>query len=92
KVSKLYWRLVDNSSEPLSFSDAFFLATKGGGAFFGKVGSFEKGYDGDLLILSDDEIPYPRYLTPTERLERFAYLHGDKLGIRGKWVKGEKIL
>ena len=92
KVSKLYWRLVDNSSEPLSFSDAFYLATKGGGAFFGKVGSFEKGYDGDLLILSDDEIPYPRYLTPTERLERFAYLHGDKLGIRGKWVKGEKIL
>ena len=92
KVSKLYWRLVDNSSEPLSFSDAFFLATKGGGAFFGKVGSFEKGYDGDLLILSDDEIPYPRYLTPTERLEIFAYLHGDKLGIRGKWVKGEKIL
>ena len=92
KVSKLCWRLVDNSSEPLSFSDAFFLATKGGGAFFGKVGSFEKGYDGDLLILSDDEIPYPRYLTPTERLERFAYLHGDKLGIRGKWVKGEKIL
>ena len=92
KVSKLYWRLVDNSSEPLSFSDAFYLATKGGGAFFGKVGSFEKGYDGDLLILSDDEIPCPRYLKPTERLERFAYLHGDKLGIRGKWVKGEKIL
>lgn len=92
KVSKLYWRLVDNSTEPLSFSDAFYLATKGGGAFFGKVGSFEKGYDGDLLILSDDEIPCPRYLKPTERLERFAYLHGDKLGIRGKWVKGEKIL
>ena len=92
KVSKLYWRLVDNSTEPLSFSDAFYLATKGGGAFFGKVGSFEKGYDGDLLILSDDEIPCPRYLKPTERLERFAYLHGDKLGIREKWVKGEKIL
>lgn len=92
KVSKLYWRLVDDSVEPLSFSDAFYLATKGGGAFFGKVGSFEKGYDGDLLILSDDEIPFPRYLTPTERLERFAYLHGDKLGIKGKWVKGERIL
>ena len=81
KVSKLYWRLVDNSTEPLSFSDAFYLATKGGGAFFGKVGSFEKGYDGDLLILSDDEIPCPRYLKPTERLERFAYLHGSKLGM-----------
>lgn len=92
KVSKLYWRLVDDSVEPLSFSDAFYLATKGGGAFFGKVGSFERGYDGDLLILSDDEIPFPRYLTPTERLERFAYLHGDKLGIKGKWVKGERIL
>ena len=92
KVSKLYWRYVDNSFEPLSFSDAFYLATKGGGAFFGKVGSFEKGYDGDVLILSDEAIPCPRYLSPVERLERFAYLHGDKTGIKGKWVKGERIL
>lgn len=92
KVSKLYWRLVDDSFEPLSFSDAFYLATKGGGAFFGKVGSFEKGYEADVLILSDEDIPCPRYLSPTERLERFAYLHGDKTGIKGKWVKGERIL
>ena len=92
KVSKLYWRLVDDSIEPLSFADAFYLATKGGGAFFGKVGSFEKGYDGDVLILSDDSIPFPRYLSPTERLERFAYLHGARTGIKGKWVKGNKVL
>ena len=60
KVSKLYWRLVDDSVEPLSFSDAFYLATKGGGAFFGKVGSFEKGYDGEYIAW------YPPYDEDTD--------------------------
>ena len=43
-VSRLYWRLVDDGCKPLTLPEAFYLATKGGGAFFGKVGSFEAGY------------------------------------------------
>lgn len=92
KVSKMYWRYVDKSFEPLSFSDAFYLATKGGGSFFGKVGSFEKGYEADILVLSESSIPLPRPLSPEERLERFAYLRGDKTGIKAKWVKGRRII
>ena len=91
KMSKMYWRLVDDSKEPLSFKEAFFLGTKGGGSFFGKVGSFEEGYEADILVLSDFHIPYPRALSPLERLERFAYLHGDINGLEAKWVKGRRL-
>ncbi len=31
----------------------FFLGTKGGGSFFGKVGSFEEGYEFDGLVIDD---------------------------------------
>ena len=44
QVSKLYWRHIDSSAKPLTFPESLYLATKGGGAFFGKAGSFEEGY------------------------------------------------
>lgn len=49
RVSKLRWRLVDESLAPLTIPEVFYLATLGGGAFFGKVGSFEAGYEFDAL-------------------------------------------
>ncbi len=45
QVSKLRWRLADRNLKPLTVEETFYLGTKGGGAFFGKVGSFEEGYD-----------------------------------------------
>ena len=39
QVSKLRWRIVDDSLKPLSLEEAFYMATVGGGAFFGKVGT-----------------------------------------------------
>ena len=42
QASKLRWRLYDQDVKPLSFERAFYLATMGGGAFFGNVGSFLK--------------------------------------------------
>ena len=44
QCSKLRWRMYDQSLKPLNFEEAFYLATRGGGEFFGKVGSFEEGY------------------------------------------------
>ena len=38
QASKLRWRSTDDSLAPLTVSEAFYLGTKGGGAFFGKVG------------------------------------------------------
>lgn len=90
QVSKLRWRLVDESLKPLSLAEAFYLATMGGGAFFGKTGSFLEGYEFDAVILSDQHLPCPHPLTPLERLERLIYL-GDDRCITGKYVSGNKI-
>ena len=90
QVSKLCWRLVDESLKPLSLEEAFYLATMGGGAFWGKTGSFLEDYEFDAVILSDEQIPCPHSLTPLERLERLIYL-GDDRCITGKYVSGNKI-
>lgn len=91
QVSKLYHRLVDENCAPIKFSEAFFLATKGGGEFFGKVGSFEDGYEFDAVIIDDGVLPHPQKLSVYERLQRAVYLNADLLGVKGKFVRGVKI-
>lgn len=89
QVSKLRWRYLDSSASPLSFTESFYLATKGRGSFFGKVGSFERGYEFDAVVLDDTRIPYPRKLSLEERLERAVYLGLDQSGILAKYVRGK---
>lgn len=91
QVSKMFWRLVDDSQKPLLFREAFYMATKGGGEFFGKVGSFENGYEFDALVLSDEKLLHPQKLNSLQRLERFAYLGGESSGITAKYVCGKEI-
>lgn len=88
--SKLYWRLVDTSCTPLTIEEVFYMATKGGGAFFGNVGSFEKGYQMDAVVLCDENIESSKHFTPKERLERMIYL-GKNENILSKYIDGEKI-
>lgn len=90
QVSKLRWRLKDDSLKPLTVEEAFYLGTMGGGAFFGKVGSFLEGYEFDALVLDDSELRHPQPLTLKERLERFIYLSDDR-HIAGKYVAGARI-
>ena len=90
QVSKLRWRLVDDTLKPLSLEEAFYMATMGGGAFFGKVGSFLEGYEFDALILDDSSLRHPQHLSARERLERLVYLSDDHC-ITGKYVSGNKI-
>ncbi len=90
QVSKLLWRVMDNSQKALTTEEAFYLATKGGGQFFGEVGSFEKGYEFDAVIIDDDQIPHPFELSLMQRLERILYLSDDR-HIVGKFVAGRKI-
>lgn len=92
QVSKLYWRHVDSGAKPLTFPEGFYLATKGGGAFFGKAGSFEEGYEFDALVLDDSGIPGVRELSVSDRLERAFYLELDRTGIEMKIVQGQMIL
>ena len=90
QVSKLYWRLVDQSETPLSVQEAFYLGTAGGGSFFGKVGSFDEGYEFDAVVIDDSGIPSSNPLNLEERLSRIIYLSDDSC-IRDKYVRGKKI-
>ena len=92
QVSKMYFRMVDESTKPLVFSEAFYLATKGGGAFFGNVGSFEEGYEFDAVIMDDSVLAHPQKLNLAERMERAVYLGLDEKKILAKYVMGRKIL
>lgn len=90
QCSKLRWRLLDQSVSPLTMEEVFYLATKGGGEFFGKVGSFESGYEFDAVVLDDSSIKHPRELSVRERLERLIYLAEDR-HIAAKFVNGGKL-
>ena len=90
-VSKLRCRYIDPDAKPLSFAEAFYLATLGGGEFFGKVGSFAPGYAVDLLVLDDEAAPHPQPLDIAERLERSVYLSADKNRILAKFADGVRI-
>lgn len=92
QMSKMYFRMVDEAFKPLVFSEAFYLATKGGGAFFGKVGSFEDGYEFDAVVLDDSILPHPQKLNLAERMERAVYLGLDEKNITAKYVAGRRIL
>ena len=92
QVSKMYFRLVDESCKPLVFSEAFYLATKGGGSFFGKVGSFEEGYEFDAIVMDDSVLPHPQALTLAERMERAVYLGLDEKSITAKYAAGQQVL
>jgi len=92
QVSKLYWRLIDESKKPLTFPEALYMAAKGGGEFFGKVGSFEKGYEFDAVVIDDSRLPHPQELTLEQRAERAVYLGGDIKALTAKYVRGSRIL
>ena len=88
--SKLYYRLVDTTKKPLTSEEAFYLATLGGGSFFGKVGSFLKDYEFDAVVLDDSMIQTPRALSLKERLERALY-QTDQIKITAKYVAGHRL-
>ena len=91
QCSKLRWRLYDQSVEPLTMEEAFYMATKGGGEFFGKVGSFEKGYEFDAVVVDDTSIRTPQKVSVKERLERLMYF-ADHPAIAAKFINGVKVL
>lgn len=90
KVSKLRYRLLDEKIKPLSLEEAFYMGTLGGGEFFGKVGSFEKGYEFDAIIIDDKKLLEEDKFNLKQRLERIIYLSKDE-DIISKFVRGEKI-
>lgn len=91
QVSKLYWRFGDREAWPLTFPEGLYLATKGGGSFFGKVGSFEEGYAFDAVVLDDSVEPRAHDMPVKDRLERAFYWELDRNGIVAKFAGGERV-
>ena len=89
--SKIRSLLIDNNYKYLKFSEAFYLATIGGGKFFGKVGSFEKDYELDALVIDDKSLKTTLMskLKLKERLERIVYYNNQK--IVAKYINGKKV-
>ena len=88
QVSKMHYQL-DHSKPFLTLPEVFWIATKSAGSFFGKVGSFEPGYDFDALVI-DDSVLYPAEYSLTHRLERYIYL-GDDRQIVHRFCRGQEI-
>lgn len=89
-VSKLRWRLVDQDYAPITVAEAFYLGTIGGGKFFGKVGSFESGYEFDAIVVDDSRYTVQNQWDDLQRLEKTIYLSYD-FDIIHKYVQGRKL-
>ena len=88
QVSKMHYQLNHNKHF-LTLPEVFWIATKSAGSFFGRVGSFEPGYEFDALVIDDGVLNFDNY-TLQERLERFIYL-GDDRQISYRFCRGKLI-
>lgn len=89
QMAKMKWVHSNHRDMFLSLSEAFYLATKSGGSFFGKVGSFEPGYAFDALVVDDSPLNFDNY-TLQHRLERYIYL-GDDRHLTHRFCQGKEI-
>ncbi len=89
QVSKMHYQRSNHEQPFLSLSEAFWMATKSGGSFFGKVGSFEEGYDFDALVIDDANL-FPADYSILQRLERFIYV-GDDRNIVHRFCRGKEV-
>ena len=73
----------------LTLPEIFWIATKSAGSFFGKVGSFEPGYEFDALVIDDKVLNFDNY-SLLHRLERFIYLGDDRQIVR-RFCRGQEV-
>ena len=88
QVSKMYYQ-QHHDHRFLTLSEAFWIATKSAGSFFGRVGSFEPGYEFDALVIDDSDLNHDHY-SLLHRLERYIYL-GDDRQITHRFCRGKAI-
>ena len=88
QVSKMQYQ-QNHDKAFLTLPEIFWIATKSAGSFFGKVGSFEPGYEFDALVI-DDEVLHPDEYSLLHRLERFIYL-GDDRQILHRFCRGKEV-
>lgn len=89
QFSKLKEFYEPEESKTITITQAFYHATKEAGSVFGKVGSFEKGYMFNALVIDNMQDPWVK-MTAEEKLERFCYI-GDDRNIRARYLDGELL-
>lgn len=87
---KLKWVEENSQSSYLNTTDYFHMATAGGGSFFGNVGTFEKGYDADFLVIDDSDLYDFNQRTIEERLKRYLY-NGSSKNIIKRFSLGKDL-
>lgn len=91
-VSKLRWVYLDPEAKPLTIEEALWLATRGGGSFFGRVGSFDQDFEFDALVIDDGAMKTMLQLSTKERLERVVYNEKEGAEIVAKFVRGVRVV
>jgi guanine deaminase len=89
QLSKLKEFFEPDGNARITFANAFYMATKGGGSVFDRVGSLEKGYRFNALVLDHLEDSFSP-LSAEKRLERFCYA-GDDRNITARFLDGKQI-
>ena len=90
QLSKLKAFYEPEGNRSIPFENAFYMATKEGGALFGKVGSLEPGYEFDALVIRNFSDPF-RAIRPEETLERFCYT-GNPADILAGFIHGKAVI
>ncbi len=88
-VSRLLWRVSPDHPAHLTAAEAFYLATAGGGAFFGRVGRFEPGYEFDAVAVDDGGWAFPGD-SPEVRFQKMIY-HAGSRNVIAKYAAGERL-
>jgi guanine deaminase len=76
-------------NQGIRFENAFYLGTQMGGTAFDRVGSFEKGYRFDAIVIDgieDEGFP----MDAAKRIDRFCFL-GDDRNIVSRYIDGKPI-
>jgi len=91
RASKMRYYYTGKREEErfLTVSEAFYLATSAGAAYFGAGPGFAKGDMLHAAVLSDEMLPPSRKLTSLERLERLIYAD-DARCVKAVWSEGVK--
>ena len=73
----------------ITFAEAFYMATAGGGSVFGKMGQLKEGYHFNAIVIDGLRDEGAEHTIP-ELLERFCYI-GDDRNIVRRFLDGKMI-
>ena len=90
RASRLLWAQSDHAYRTLTFTEAFHMATAGGGSFFGQTGAFLPGFSFDALVIDDNKDRKYRPLSVFERLQKFIFT-GDDRNIKIRYRAGRVL-